>query len=300
MKKDKYIFMSLDSICPYIRSANSGRIEWSGKTRKIYDHQLMFFIEGEGQYKVRQEEYSITPGTLILIKPNTPHAINISKDNNYVWVHFDFYYRDDVQKLHEYVRNHINDLFTGYLKHDELIRKEPIFKDDFFFPDYIKLSETEYMEKLFKKLIFEIKNNKISGQLEAKAMLLQIFSEIIRQIFETEQIQINSPNYKTVFKITTFIEQNYYKKITIKDFEYIVQLSGDYISRILKKETGYSAIEYINRYRIKKAKDLLMHHDLKINAVAEMVGFNNIQYFSEIFKKFEGISPRDFCKRIKL
>ena len=82
-----------------------------------------------------------------------------------------------------------------------------------------------------------------------------------------------------------YIEKNYFEKITLSDLENIAGLSGDYISRIFKEKTTYSAIEYINYYRIKKAKDLFVHEDLKISDVASMVGFDDICYFSKVFKK---------------
>jgi len=69
------IKITLENICPYVRNAGRGVINWQGRVRKIYDYQLMYFVRGKGTYFLGDEEYTITPGCIILIKPNTPHTL---------------------------------------------------------------------------------------------------------------------------------------------------------------------------------------------------------------------------------
>lgn len=295
-----FIDTNLDNICPYVRSAGGGDVpNFQGKMRKIYDHQLIYCCSGEGLYIHETDQYEIDPGSIIMIKPNTPHTIQINNQFEYLWVHFDFFYREDVKKLHEYVRSHQEELFCNQLIHSEWIREEPIFENNFLFPAYIRLEDTYVIETLFKKLLFEYQNQKVAYQLKCKSILLDIISEVIRQIFEYNYIKTSSPHYRVMYQLISYMEQNYFKKISLGDLSRHVNLSGDYISRIFKKETGSSAMEYLNCYRIKKAKELLAYNDLKVQDVAAMVGYQDIHYFSRVFKKLEGISPSQYHKVMK-
>lgn len=293
---EENVRISVENICPYVRNVGSGNIDWQGRMRKIYDYELMYFISGKGVYRLNDEKYSISEGSMLLIKPNIAHTLVLDGEYEYIWIHFDFFYRDDVNKLYEHVKNNLNELFQDCLPHTEWIREQPKFDDNFLFPDYIKLQEKEVIEVLFRKLLFEHLSKGNVYKLRCKALLLDIFAEVMKQILENGEVKTNYSNFKVFHKLISFIEQNYFKRLSLADLANVVGLSGDYISRIFKEKTNYSAIEYLNYYRIKKAKSLLMHEDLKITDIAGMVGFESLHYFSRMFKKYEGVSPRKFCK----
>lgn len=77
----------------------------------------------------------------------------------------------------------------------------------------------------------------------------------------------------------------------------IIILSG-YDEFEFKEETGINFIEWINRFRVCKAKELLEQTDKNITLIAEEVGYNDYRYFSYNFKKYFGISPRKYRKKI--
>lgn len=290
------IRISIENICPYIRNVGNGEINWQGRMRKIYDYELMYFISGKGMYILDNKKYAINEGCMLLIKPNIAHTFVLEGEHEYIWVHFDFFYRDDVEKLYEYVKNHQNELFQDSLPHTEWIREQTQFEDDFLFPDYIRLKEREVIGILFKKLLFEHSVKGTVYKLKCRALLLDIFVEVMSRIFEDEGIKTNYSNFGVFYKLISYVEQHYFKKISLGELADLVGLSGDYVSRIFKEYTDYSAIEYLNYYRVKKAKSLLMHEDLKITDVACMVGVESLYYFSRMFKKYEGISPRNYSK----
>ena len=81
------------------------------------------------------------------------------------------------------------------------------------------------------------------------------------------------------------------------DLSKLVQLSSAYLSRIFKQTTGYSVIEFFNKIKVDKAKELIIDGDKKIKEVAQMLGFADEFYVSRIFKKVEGISPMEFYNK---
>ncbi|HIT64513.1 MAG TPA: helix-turn-helix transcriptional regulator, partial [Candidatus Ventrimonas merdavium] len=73
-------------------------------------------------------------------------------------------------------------------------------------------------------------------------------------------------------------------------------LSPNYLSALFKKTCNIGFTEYITQKKIARAKALLLEQDYKIYEVAERLGFESAFYFSKVFKKVEGISPRDFIQ----
>jgi two-component system response regulator YesN len=93
-----------------------------------------------------------------------------------------------------------------------------------------------------------------------------------------------------------YIRSNYVNNITLNDVASEVFVSPQYLSRIFHGEKGISFIEYLNRCRIDRAKELLCQKSIPITEVAFQSGYNDYKYFSNVFKKYTGLTPRDFRK----
>ena len=97
-------------------------------------------------------------------------------------------------------------------------------------------------------------------------------------------------------KIHSYIHLNYAERIGRNEIAGEFFLTPDYLSRMYKKKTGLNLKDYINNYRIERAKQLLSNEELTISEVAEKVGFDNYSYFSTLFKKLTGFSPKEYQK----
>jgi two-component system, response regulator YesN len=75
-----------------------------------------------------------------------------------------------------------------------------------------------------------------------------------------------------------------------------LQISSGYLSTYFKEKTGINLMEYVNEARIKRATVLLVESQLKIQEVAEAVGYRNITSFNRMFKKYTGLKPSDYRK----
>ena len=71
-----------------------------------------------------------------------------------------------------------------------------------------------------------------------------------------------------------------------------------HLERLFKQYIGCSPIEYLMEVRISKAKEFLKHSELNVTQIAGMTGFDSIQYFSRVFKKFVQLSPNQYRKKI--
>jgi YesN/AraC family two-component response regulator len=97
--------------------------------------------------------------------------------------------------------------------------------------------------------------------------------------------------------IKEYIDKNYTRNITLKDIANALYVSTDYVSHIFKKELGDSPINYLINRRINEAKKLLATTTKPVSEVASMVGYDNVQYFTMLFKKVTGQSPGGYRKQ---
>ena len=100
-----------------------------------------------------------------------------------------------------------------------------------------------------------------------------------------------------VEKAKRFIQLNYSENITNQDVADHVFLTPGYLAKIFKAETGQYISNYINECRIRAAKELLLKSDSSISDIALQSGFDNISYFSTVFKKITGDTPYEFRKK---
>jgi AraC-like DNA-binding protein len=77
-----------------------------------------------------------------------------------------------------------------------------------------------------------------------------------------------------------------------------LNLSVKYLSDLLKQETGKTALELIHLFVVSEAKNLLVTGDKSISEIAYQLGFENPPYFSRLFKKESGMSPKEFKNQL--
>ncbi|MCK8487280.1 response regulator transcription factor [Paenibacillus sp. MBLB2552] len=97
-----------------------------------------------------------------------------------------------------------------------------------------------------------------------------------------------------VHQVLTYIETHYADELSLKTLGGQYHIHPVYLGQLFHKETGVSFAEYINKYRIDKAKQQLKNTNLKVHEIARNVGYWEIGYFYKQFRKYVGISPTDF------
>ncbi|WP_045523200.1 response regulator transcription factor [Neobacillus niacini] len=118
--------------------------------------------------------------------------------------------------------------------------------------------------------------------------LMNVLSRYERLGRYTEQI-VNAIN---------IIHAEYSEKLTLNYLASKIHINPAYLSRKFHEEVGMGFSEYLNEFRLKEAQKMLIEYpDLSISTVSERCGFNSQHYFSQIFRKMTGQSPRDFRLR---
>jgi two-component system response regulator YesN len=122
-------------------------------------------------------------------------------------------------------------------------------------------------------------------------------SNNIKNSFINATKQLNEQDESIVNKSMQYIQENYFKALTIADVALAVHVSSSHLNRLLKKETSKTFTELLLNVRVNKAKELL-NQNFNIEVVSDMIGFNSSAYFAVSFKKFTGVSPSQYRKEI--
>ncbi len=96
-----------------------------------------------------------------------------------------------------------------------------------------------------------------------------------------------------------YIRDNYVKDLSLTMVANYLSVNPSYLSRLLKQETGDNFTDILTGIRMRKAKQLLHEPGIRITDITEMVGYNNYEYFFQVFRKCEGISPSEYRKQAK-
>ena len=98
---------------------------------------------------------------------------------------------------------------------------------------------------------------------------------------------------------TQYIDSHYFEKITLEELAQKVYLSAPYLSQIFKQEIGTTFNQYLNQIRISKSKALLRCDDLRLTDISMAVGFEDQSYFTKVFKRITGITPKKYRDKLK-
>ena len=128
--------------------------------------------------------------------------------------------------------------------------------------------------------------------------LIELFLTILRDgVILYEAIRVNeqmTPDIETAVK---YITANYALPITLESVAESISLSPTYLSRKFARVMGLTFKEYVNYIRIKQAAQMLLITDDSITSIATACGFNSSNYFKDIFRRTNGLSPREYRRQ---
>ncbi|MGG6309491.1 response regulator [Paenibacillus macerans] len=126
----------------------------------------------------------------------------------------------------------------------------------------------------------------------------ETFSGLVSALEEAAEETVGSllqdAKNPVVHQVLNYIHSHYADELSLKTLGAQYHIHPVYLGQLFHKETGGSFAEYINKYRIEKAKQELKNTNLKVHEIARNVGYWEIGYFYKQFRKYVGISPTDF------
>lgn len=151
---------------------------------------------------------------------------------------------------------------------------------------------------IYDQLLREIIEKKHNHTMVCSSLLMKLIAVISRRVYMNDHKQVK----KRILMINEsiyFIHRNYFKKITVSELANLVNLSTSRYSALFRELMGVSPQQYIIKFRLKKARELMQYSNLTIGQVAKSVGFDDQFNFSKLFKKYENLTPSQYLSRIQ-
>lgn len=228
--------------------------------------ELLYFVAGNCKMDCGVEQIEVGAGDLVLINSNELHGINEKKEVKYYCVIINPSFFADVNFERVFLKKHIKDdaFVKGCL--DSLVSEYETREEG---------SDMRVKSIMYSLMAYLLKNYKVE-QLTDRAYDVRM----------TNMIRLNS--------VLSYISEHYQEKISTAKLAGMCFLSECYFCRFFKNATGYSVVDYVNRLRIERASVLLLNTCASITEIVVNVGFNDINFFSRMFKKYIGKSPSEY------
>lgn len=131
-------------------------------------------------------------------------------------------------------------------------------------------------------------------QLHSLETVPLLMSEMFRDYCQLVRKHATKHYSPPVQKALLYIESNLAENLSLRTLADILNISPSYLSNLFRKETGQTLTDFINRRRVRHAMHLLKTTRLQIQTVAQHCGIMDVQYFSKIFKKVAGMTPKEY------
>lgn len=240
--------------------------------------EIVYFKEGTGKVFVEHSMTTFEKGNLFIFGPNVPHLIVEDKKEteeiiDILVIQFEAHVFGDCLKLPEFdnLNTLMNDANSG-IKFKNLKNSS----SEFLLQDLLKISGLECF-LLLMRLLDALKvydSYKLIGK----------YHQEIKNVKIPDRLQ----------RVNQYILKNYNSEISLDVASQIANMNKASFCRYFKKHTRKSFGEYINAMRIDYACKLLIEGSLNISSICYEVGFNSFPYFIKLFKRSNGITPKQY------
>ncbi|QZY53609.1 AraC family transcriptional regulator [Crassaminicella profunda] len=248
--------------------------------------EIMYVVKGECEILMKDISVVMKKGEFILIDADILHRLKV-EENRCRILNIEFLFQKK---------------FCSFFTIGELVRHMPALETFFSIqkPFVLLKDKEERLAQLIRDLIKQLDDLEIGNDFTKQMLIGQIFIQIANIYNQSKKIEKN-PQDQYVMQAIDYIHQHYDYKLTVEDIAKEVSLHERYLQHIFKKQTGDTINEYLTEVRLNKAKQLLKYTNIHITQICEYIGMNSQQYFSYLFKKHVGVSPRAYRKeKIKL
>lgn len=276
----------LDEHFPFRTLLNEGDILTTPHWHK--ELEIIYVKKGVIRMGIGEESLEVGQGEFVLVAGGRVHYILASPGSVRYVYQFDerFFYDLAIDK---YELQSLRNLWKGYPAHSKEWR-----------------SDTASSTKVLLDAIYEEDQNRnyaytfaVKGYMCLMILGLYRNKEFNRVEKEYEYQIESSRTLEKIDVLFQYVEQHYQEQITLEDAAKSIGFDKYYFTKFFKKNVGKTFIQFLNEYRIEKAKWILLNEDMEAMEVMERIGIGSAKTYYRLFKKIVGISPKQFINNNK-
>lgn len=237
-------------------------------------HNIILIYEGSAVFGCNGKEYTGTKGSIIYYKPGDTRWAYTFKENPMKCIAIDFAYTCPIYSNNTW---EISDMELPFKTLEQI-------NDPYLFSRILNLFNE------CAKFWLSDRSNTI---IRCRGCFIEVMNLLL---FWKSDKGIQYDKIRKIEKVIRFLVDNYDKPLTLDELSNLVNISTSYLSSIFKEVTGTSPIKYLLNIRITKAEELI-DDGYSITETSQLVGFNDVFYFSKCFKNKIGVSPTEYKNR---
>lgn len=251
------------------------------QTQKNKDFEIIVNLKNDLFFAVDGKRHTISANEFIVIPPNTEFYAYDTTENicSFYWCHFSADAFDTIESME--------------ISSDT----SRVGISDVYLPSYLNPMHIQGIIVLLNQLLDSNNMPTYSSLYDdylLKVLLLELTQQLIISISASQ-----TDSKKIVKQIIKWLKMNVRSHITMDDVASQFMYNKTYLGRIFKKETNMTILQYLNYYKIKDSKYLLLNTNMSIKEIASALNFSNHNYFMRVFKKSENMSPTEFRNTYK-
>ena len=243
--------------------------------------EITYVQKGTMCYKVNHMVYHLKEGDIVFNNSGALHSgtMENQKDCAYIPVTF------DSRLIYGFFQSTVNSRYV-----------DPVILDSML--PAICIDQSEPWHKPFREYLLRIidldEKKPDFYELDITICLQSMWRLLLEHItYEPQASRENSLEYDRIKKILSYIEENYQNKITLNDIAGHIHLCESECTRLFKRHMNTTLFAFLQEYRIERSLEFLQD-DQPVSAVADKAGFSDPNYYSKVFAKIKGCSPREY------
>lgn len=251
------------------------------------EYEIIYVSKGSSIFRIGDKSIEVNTGQVIFINSNELHSSYCENPSGCCYTALVFH----MSLLHS---NHNDLIQTQYIT--------PFLLKQIHFPMTLPTSSpvAQLISQMVQITIQSLLDKKPGYELAVKGSIYMLLSTMVQNNFLIQnQSETTIPKGNRLYlmkNVLQYIAENYSETIYINDLASFSNMSRYHFCRFFKNYIGMTPIEYLNFIRINEAYKLLLSSNISVTEVALQTGFENLSYFTKIFKKQKGISPSHLLK----
>lgn len=234
--------------------------------------EITYVLEGSGVYIINNRKYRIQKGDVIVIEPNQVHDEK----------------RDENENLTVYCCGITGIWFPGLGRNHILPEGvSPILHSG---------KTGVHIENIFMCIFEQLLLKTEKEAIAVGTKLSEVIVYLVRQMEMKKEAAQDQERPEFAQRIKTYLDKHYNEAVSLDIMADYLHMSTSYLAHTFKNATGYSPGQYMIWRRIGEAQTLLITTDYPVTQIATMVGYDNTNYFSSLFKKSVAMRPKEYRK----
>lgn len=250
--------------------------------------EIAYVVKGEFSQFIGGKKRTFSQGSVCIIDRNSEHADYVKSLDNFViflCMKQDFF---DELFLTELDNNNVQQFIRSALLKQKSLKQ---------FLKFTPLDEEDVLFPLIEQVAKEKFENRKGSKYIIKGLIMRIFDILTKEYdINLTSTQLKKMNDLLFAEVEEYLKKNY-KDVTLKELAIKFHFQEDYFTRLIKKHTGITYLEFLRKIRISKAEELLLNSHMSVSSIIEFVGYENRHHFYNIFFNIYKMTPEQYRQK---